>query len=258
MSAPVIELRNVSKRFGGIVALRGVDFVLGPGEVHALCGENGAGKSTLIKILSGVHPAGSYDGDYLLCGDKTQFASVRDSQARGISVIYQELPLCEELSVAENIFLGSEPRRTGAWPLRLLIDEDRMRRESKQLLARFGIVLEPDRKVRRGHLPADRLLHAHRPAHRTEHGEPRPGHVRGNEERQALNVIPVGVADQKVRLATAFAEGTEHHLFAEAAQAGAGIEDEPRRRRILGRGAAYFNAARVAAVALRVWPGHRV
>ena len=148
MSAPVIELRNVSKRFGGIVALRGVDFVLGPGEVHALCGENGAGKSTLIKILSGVHPAGSYDGDYLLCGDKAQFASVRDSQARGISVIYQELPLCEELSVAENIFLGSEPRRTGAWPLRLLIDEDRMRRESKQLLARFGIVLEPDRKVR--------------------------------------------------------------------------------------------------------------
>ena len=100
MSAPVIELRNVSKRFGGIVALRGVDFVLGPGEVHALCGENGAGKSTLIKILSGVHPAGSYDGDYLLCGDKAQFASVRDSQARGISVIYQELPLCEEIGRA--------------------------------------------------------------------------------------------------------------------------------------------------------------
>ncbi len=148
MSAPVIELCGISKRFGGIVALRGVDFALQPGEVHALCGENGAGKSTLIKILSGVHPAGSFEGKYLLDGKVASFSSVRDSQACGLSVIYQELPLCEELSVAENIFLGVEPHRPSPWPLRLLIDEERMRRDSKRLLSRFGIALDPERKVR--------------------------------------------------------------------------------------------------------------
>ncbi len=148
MTAPVIELCGIGKRFGGIVALRGVDFALQPGEIHALCGENGAGKSTLIKILAGVHPAGSFEGEYRLDGKVARFASVADSQARGLSVIYQELPLCEELSVAENIFLGVEPLRPSPWPLRLFIDEDRMRRESRRLLSRFGIALDPDRKVR--------------------------------------------------------------------------------------------------------------
>lgn len=147
VAEPVLTLRGVTKRFSGIFALREVEFALQPGEIHALCGENGAGKSTLIKILSGVHPHGSFSGEYLLDGQPAEFASVRDSQARGLAVIYQELPLVEELSVAANIFLGAEPRHKGPWPLSLLLDEDRMRRESCSLLARFGIALQPDRLV---------------------------------------------------------------------------------------------------------------
>lgn len=147
MAEPILELRGVTKRFSGIFALRGVEFALKQGEIHALCGENGAGKSTLIKILSGVHPFGSFEGEYLLDGKQAAFESVRDSQARGIAVIYQELPLVEEMSVAANIFLGAEPRRQGPWPLPLLIDDRRMRREARSLLSRFGIALDPDRKV---------------------------------------------------------------------------------------------------------------
>ncbi len=147
VAEPVLTLRGVTKRFSGIFALREVEFALQPGEIHALCGENGAGKSTLIKILSGVHPHGSFSGEYLLDGQPAAFASVRDSQARGLAVIYQELPLVEEMSVAANIFLGAEPRHKGPWPLSLLLDEDRMRRESCSLLARFGIALQPDRLV---------------------------------------------------------------------------------------------------------------
>ncbi len=147
MAEPILELRGVTKRFSGIFALRGVEFALQQGEIHALCGENGAGKSTLIKILSGVHPFGSFEGEYLLDGQQAAFESVRDSQARGIAVIYQELPLVEEMSVAANIFLGAEPRRQGPWPLPLLIDDRRMRREARSLLSRFGIALDPDRKV---------------------------------------------------------------------------------------------------------------
>jgi len=147
MSEPIVELRGVEKRFSGIFALRGVDFALQKGEIHALCGENGAGKSTLIKILSGVHPHHSFEGSYLLDGREAAFASVRDSQARGLAVIYQELPLVEEMSVAANIFLGAEPRRQGPWPLRLIIDDAKIRRESQALLSRFGIKLDPDRKV---------------------------------------------------------------------------------------------------------------
>ena len=147
MAEPILELRGVTKRFSGIFALRGVEFALKQGEIHALCGENGAGKSTLIKILSGVHPFGSFEGEYLLDGKQAAFESVRDSQARGIAVIYQELPLVEEISVAANIFLGAEPRRQGPWPLPLLIDDSRMRREARSLLSRFGIALDPDRKV---------------------------------------------------------------------------------------------------------------
>jgi ABC-type sugar transport system ATPase subunit len=115
MSEPIVELKGVTKRFSGIFALRGVDFALQQGEIHALCGENGAGKSTLIKILSGVHPHHSFEGSYLLDGREAAFASVRDSQARGLAVIYQELPLVEEMS--------------------------------QTLLSRFGIQLDPERKV---------------------------------------------------------------------------------------------------------------
>lgn len=147
MTDTVLSLHGVVKRFSGIYALRGVDFALRRGEIHALCGENGAGKSTLIKILSGVHPHRSFEGEYRLDGKEAAFASVRDSQARGIAVIYQELPLVEDMSVAANIFLGAEPHRRGPWPLSLLIDESSICRQARSLLSRFGILLDPDRKV---------------------------------------------------------------------------------------------------------------
>jgi len=139
-------LRGVKKRFGGVVALAGVDFTLQPGEIHALCGENGAGKSTLIKILSGVHPSGSFEGEYLLDGRPARLGSHADAAAMGIAVIYQELALCDELTVAENIFLGHEPQ---SGPFGLFVDGVRMVREARQLLRTLGIDLDPDAKIGR-------------------------------------------------------------------------------------------------------------
>src|SRR5258706_101730 len=108
---PILAAHGLTKRFPGVVALKGVDFDLRPGEVHALCGENGAGKSTLIKLLSGIHPHGSYEGELHVAGRVVSLRSIRDAEAAGIAVITQEFALVDELSVAENIFLGRAPRR---------------------------------------------------------------------------------------------------------------------------------------------------
>lgn len=129
----VLEARGLAKRFGGVVALDGVDFVLRRGEVHALCGENGAGKSTLIKILCGVHAHGGHQGQIFVAGTERQFGTVADSQQAGVAVIHQELALVPEMTVAENIFLGQEPRHFG------LVDHEYMHEQARQLLARHGI-----------------------------------------------------------------------------------------------------------------------
>jgi D-xylose transport system ATP-binding protein len=129
------------KRFGGVTALEGVDFDLRAGEVHCLCGENGAGKSTLIKILSGVHPLGSFDGAVLLDGRATRFQSPRDAIRAGISVIHQELAIVPELSVAENLFLGDLPRRG------FFTDWTRLARESTELLERYGVSTSPETRA---------------------------------------------------------------------------------------------------------------
>ena len=130
---PVLEARGLVKRFGQVLALRGVDFDLRPGEVHALCGENGAGKSTLIKTLSGIWPHGSYEGEILMSGQVQRFGAIVDSERAGLSVIHQELALVPEMTVAENVFLGHEPTRFGT------VDHDRMLSETDQLLSRWGI-----------------------------------------------------------------------------------------------------------------------
>src|SRR5678815_4983833 len=124
MSSPRLEARGLTKKFPGVIALRDVAFELRAGEIHALCGENGAGKSTLIKLLSGIHPHGSYEGELEVNGRPAAFRSTADAERAGISVIYQELALVPRMTVAENIFLGHEPRRWG------LIDWTRMLREA--------------------------------------------------------------------------------------------------------------------------------
>ena len=133
----LLAARNITKRFPGVTALRDVSFDLRPGEIHALCGENGAGKSTLIKLLSGLHPHGSYDGELVAHGQPAHFRSIADAQRAGLAVIYQELALVEQMTVAENIFLGSEPRRGP------FIDWPRVHREAGSLLQRFQVAIDP-------------------------------------------------------------------------------------------------------------------
>lgn len=139
----LLAARSITKRFPGVTALKDVSFDLQAGEIHALCGENGAGKSTLIKLLSGIHPHGSYEGRFEVNGAEAEFATIKDAEAAGIAVIYQELALVEEMTVAENIFLGREPRRWGAF-----VDWPRMHQEAQALLDRFKVRLDPAAPVR--------------------------------------------------------------------------------------------------------------
>ena len=106
-------MRNIVKEFPGVRALDGVSFTLEAGEFHSLVGENGAGKSTLMKVLSGVYPHGTYEGDILIDDRVRQFRGIRDSENAGAAIIFQELSLVKELTVGENIFLGKEPSKLG-------------------------------------------------------------------------------------------------------------------------------------------------
>jgi len=111
MDGAVLRMSGISKAFPGVKALDGVDFRLFPGEVHALMGENGAGKSTLIKVLTGVYDIDQ--GEIVLDGRPVRFAGPPQALQAGISTVYQEVNLCSNLSVAENVFIGREPRRFG-------------------------------------------------------------------------------------------------------------------------------------------------
>ena len=109
----ILEMRGIVKEFPGVKALNNVTFSVKPGEIHALVGENGAGKSTLMKVLSGVYPFGTYDGDIIVEGAVQQFSGIRDSEDKGIAIIHQELALVKQLNIAENIGLGREKARHG-------------------------------------------------------------------------------------------------------------------------------------------------
>jgi rhamnose transport system ATP-binding protein len=144
MSEPLLRLKGIQKRFTGVHALRGVDFDVQAGEIHALLGENGAGKSTLIKTIAGVHKPD--EGEMYFAGQSVSFATPRDAQGRGIDVIYQELSLYPELTVAENIFMGHAPYRRAGF-LKVM-DWQAMNRRAKELLAELDVHdLEVTRKV---------------------------------------------------------------------------------------------------------------
>ncbi|WP_086664820.1 multiple monosaccharide ABC transporter ATP-binding protein [Lentzea kentuckyensis] len=134
-------MRGITKRFAGVTALHEVSLTVRRGEIHAICGENGAGKSTLMKVLSGVHPHGTYDGEIVFDGEPCAFHGVRDSERRGIVIIHQELALCGQLSVAENLFLGNERSRRG------FIDWNRTNHEAQALLDRVGLRENPTTPV---------------------------------------------------------------------------------------------------------------
>ena len=130
MSEYLLEMRGITKSFSGVKALDGIDLRVRPGECVGLCGENGAGKSTMMKVLSAVYPYGTWGGTILWNGEELRCGTIRESEESGIVIIHQELMLIPQLSVAENIFLGREPRTFGG-----LIDFDRMYVESAKLLA---------------------------------------------------------------------------------------------------------------------------
>ena len=143
MSQPkvALELKNIVKEFPGVKALENVCFDVYEGEVHALCGENGAGKSTLMKIISGLYPYGSYSGDVLVSGSLKKFLNIKESQAAGVAIVFQELSLVKELSVAENIFLGREPSFLG------VVQWDVVQKRTDTLLKNLGFNIKGTAKV---------------------------------------------------------------------------------------------------------------
>jgi ribose transport system ATP-binding protein len=143
-SAPVLEMRHVSKSFGGVKALRDVDFSILNGEIHGLVGENGAGKSTMMKIIAGVHAG--FEGEMLVKGQPVHFRSARDALAAGIGMVHQELSVIPDLSVAENVFLGHQPVTASG-----VIDWRRMNDMARQQIASLGLDIDPT--TRMGSLP---------------------------------------------------------------------------------------------------------
>ena len=135
----MLEMRGITKRFPGVTALDSVDFELERGEVHVLLGENGAGKSTLVKMLAGAYRPD--EGEILLTGEAASISSATDAQKLGISTIYQEFNLVPQFTVAENIFLGRQPRRFG------VVDRRKMREEARKLLDRMKVLVDPDALV---------------------------------------------------------------------------------------------------------------
>lgn len=113
MAGIILEMKNITKTFPGVKALENVNLKVREGEIHSICGENGAGKSTLMKVLSGVYPHGTYEGDILFQGKKCEFKDIKQSEDLGIVIIHQELALIPYLSIAENIYLGNERANRG-------------------------------------------------------------------------------------------------------------------------------------------------
>ncbi|MGY0062126.1 multiple monosaccharide ABC transporter ATP-binding protein [Streptomyces sp. LZ34] len=137
----ILEMRSITKTFPGVKALSDVNLRIREGEIHAICGENGAGKSTLMKVLSGVYPHGSYEGEIQFQGEVCAFKDIKASEQRGIVIIHQELALIPYLSIAENIFLGNEHAKGG------LISWNETLKHATALLKRVGLAESPQTRV---------------------------------------------------------------------------------------------------------------
>ena len=134
----ILAMHDITKTFPGVRALNEVNLAVDGGTIHALVGENGAGKSTLMKVLSGVHPFGSYEGQIVYDGTEQRFRTISDSEKLGIIIIHQELALVPQLSIAENIFLGNEPAHLG------VIDRATVYARTRELLEKVGLRESPD------------------------------------------------------------------------------------------------------------------
>jgi ribose transport system ATP-binding protein len=142
-ASPLLELKNVSKSFGGVSALRDVDFTVAQGEIHGVVGENGAGKSTMMKIIAGMH--NDFQGQILLDGRELRFRNPHDSLAVGIGMVHQELSVAPDLTVAENVFLGKQLTKAG------VIDWAGMAKAARRQIGSLGLDIDPD--TRMGALP---------------------------------------------------------------------------------------------------------
>ncbi len=142
MDVPILEMKHITKEFPGVKALDDVSFTVETKNIHCLVGENGAGKSTLMKVLSGVHPYGSYDGDVYLDGEIQTYKNTHDSEGAGIAVIYQELALVPEMTVYENVFLGHEIRKG------LQVDINETIKKTVAVLKKVGLNVNPSTKIK--------------------------------------------------------------------------------------------------------------
>ncbi|WP_312951489.1 xylose ABC transporter ATP-binding protein [Superficieibacter sp.] len=137
----LLEMKNITKAFGAVKAVDNVSLRLNSGEVMSLCGENGSGKSTLMKVLCGIYPHGTFDGEIIFTGEPLQASHIRDTERRGIAIIHQELALVKDLTVLENIFLGAEITRHG------VMDYDAMTLRCEKLLAQVKLAISPNTRT---------------------------------------------------------------------------------------------------------------
>ncbi|HPO03663.1 MAG TPA: sugar ABC transporter ATP-binding protein [Treponemataceae bacterium] len=141
MSDILLEMKNITKEFPGVMALDSVSLQVKKAEIHALVGENGAGKSTLMNVLSGIYPHGTYTGEIFMDGKLCEFRDIKQSEKAGIVIIHQELALSPYLSIAENIFIGNEKAKA------LVIDWDKTREEALKLMKKLGLEENPNTPV---------------------------------------------------------------------------------------------------------------
>ena len=140
-SPVILEMRSITKEFPGVKALSDVSLEVRADEIHAICGENGAGKSTLMKVVSGVYPTGTYDGQFFFKGEECHFHNIRESEQKGIVIIHQELALVPHLSITENIFLANEQATRG------VINWSKSHAKAIELLKKVGLHETPDTKI---------------------------------------------------------------------------------------------------------------